>query len=97
MFMVRTGMKTFLFRDSTTDYVEETSELDSEGLIFNSLEEAVIAGEQSGYDYEVFQVKLNQVSPDKAKKALSDLTDRVDDLSPAQKMYIREYLENTGY
>jgi len=97
MYMVRTGMKTFLYRDSSTDYVEETSELDSEGLIFSTLEEAAIAGKQSGYDYEVFQVKLNQVSPDKAEKALSDLTDRVADLSPAQKMYIREYLEDTGY
>jgi hypothetical protein len=97
MYMVRTGMKTFLFRDSSTDYVEETSELETEGLIFNTLEEAAIAGKQSGYDYEVFKVKLNQVSPDKVEKALSDLTDRVVDLSPAQKMYIREYLEDTGY
>jgi hypothetical protein len=97
MYMVRTSAGTFIYKDSSRDYYEKTNELDSEGLIYNTLKEAVIAGETAGYGYEVFKVKLNTVSPNKIREAFDSVTALVDNLTPAEKTYLRGYLEDTGY
>ena len=97
MYMVRTNPGNFIHKDLSTGYYEETTEIDSEGMLYSTLKEAAIAGETAGYDYEVFKVKLNTVSPSKVQEALDSVAASVENLSSSEKAYLREYLEDSGY
>ena len=61
------------------------------------MKEAAIAAETTGYGYEVFKVELDMVSPSKVQEALDSVAASVENLSSAEKTYLREYLEHTGH